>query len=181
MVESITFRNLKYEESERIKDINASQYIKNAWREVDGKRELVKIDYHDPDWPNGYENHLSNLKETLKGGGSAIGAFDTEGKLVGFTTINREFFGVDYKYVLLDQLFITLEKRNHGVGKKLFVLAAKTAKEWGADKLYICAGSAEDTIAFYMKIGCADTIELQQALYDSDPRDLQLEFSLDRV
>lgn len=180
-MKSITFRNLKYEESERIKEINASQYIENAWREVDGKRQLIEIDYHDPDWPNGYENHLNKFKETLKRGGSAIGAFDADGKLVGFATINREFFGVDYKYVLLDQLFITLEKRNNGIGKKLFMLAAKTAKEWGAEKLYICAGSAEDTIAFYRKMGCVDTIELQQDLYESDPRDLQLEFSLDRV
>lgn len=177
-MESFNFRNLDYKEIERIKEINASQYIGRAWRQVDGKRQLVKINYQDPDWPNGYENHLNNFKKTLEEGGSAIGAFDTDGKLLGFSTVNRTFFGEKHKYVLLDQLFITLEKRNCGIGKKLFMLSAKSSKEWKADKIYICAGSAEETIAFYKKIGCIETEELQQDLYESDPRDLHLEFDL---
>lgn len=177
-MESLFFRNLEYNENARIKEINASQYIKNAWRDIDGKRQLVEINYHDQDWPNGYDHHVGNLKKTIKDGGSAIGAFDNHETLVGFATINRAFFGANYKYVLLDQLFITLEKRNCGIGKQLFMMSAKTAKEWGADKIYICAGSAEDTIAFYRKIGCCDAVEIQQDLYESDPRDLQLEFAL---
>lgn len=61
-----------------------------------------------------------------------------------------------YNYVLLDQLFITLECRNKGIGKKLFMLSANVAREWNADKIYICAGSAEETIGFYIAIGWKD-------------------------
>jgi hypothetical protein len=60
--------------------------------------------------------------------GSAIGAFDTANKLLGFETKNRQFFGKRHTYVLLNQLFITLECRNEGIGKALFLLSANVAR-----------------------------------------------------
>lgn len=178
---NLTFRQLKVDECELMKDMDASQYIGKAWREVDGKRQLVEINYQDPDWPNGYEHHFKNLMQTISEGGSAIGAFDRDGRLIGFATVNRDFFGKNSNYVLLDQLFITLEHRHKGIGKKLFFLSAQQAKEWQADKLFICAGSAEETVAFYFGIGCKVAEEIQQEFYESDPRDFQLEFSLSRL
>ena len=177
-MENITYRKLALEECKKIKEMNASQYIGKAWREIDGERKLVDINYQDPDFPNGYEYHYNNLKETILNEGSAIGAFDSNSRLLGFATINREFFGEKYSYVLLDQLFITLECRSKGIGKKLFMLSADVAREWKADKIYICAGSAEETIAFYFAIGCKEVVEINKELYESDPRDYQLEFSL---
>lgn len=50
--------------------------------------------------------------------------------------------------------------------------------KWNADKIYICAGSAEETIAFYHAIGCKEAEEINKELYESDTRDFQLEFSL---
>lgn len=177
-MENITYRELTIDVAERIKEIDASQYIGKAWREVDGKRQLVEINYHDTDWPNGYEYHYNNLRKTILGGGSAIGAFDSDNKLIGFATINREFFGSKYNYVLMDQLFISIEYRGKGIGKRLFMLSADVAKEWNADSIYICAGSAEETINFYYAIGCKEAEEINKELYESDPRDFQLEFVL---
>ncbi|OAB28352.1 GCN5 family acetyltransferase [Paenibacillus macquariensis subsp. defensor] len=177
---NVIYRKLAVEDCERINDINPSQYIKNAWREVKGKRQLVEIDYLDSDWANGYEHHFNNLKETILSGGHAIGAFDSDNKLIAFATLNREFFGEKHNYVLLDQLFITLEHRNKGIGRTLFLKIVEIAQAWQADKIYICAGSAEETIAFYYAIGCKETVEINKQLYDSDPRDLQLEFSIFR-
>ncbi|MBU3141916.1 GNAT family N-acetyltransferase [Clostridium sp. CF012] len=175
---SVIYRKLSVEECRFINEMDPSQYIGKAWREVDGKRQLVEINYQDCDWPNGYEYHISHLKETILNGGSAIGAFDSDNKLLGFATINRQFFGERHNYVLLDQLFITLEYRNKGIGKKLFMLSVNIASEWNADKIYICAGSAEETIAFYFAIGCKEAEEINKELYESDIRDFQLEFSL---
>lgn len=111
-------------------------------------------------------------------GGSALGAFDDNSKLIGFITLNREVFGKEYNYVLLDQLFISLEHRSKGIGKKLFMLSTEIAKGWKADRIYICAGSAEETIAFYYAIGCKEATEVNKEFYESDPRDLQLEYVL---
>ncbi|OZB90134.1 GNAT family N-acetyltransferase [Paenibacillus sp. XY044] len=172
------YRSLGYEDAELINGMDASQFIKNAWREVAGKRQLVEINYHDKDWPNGYPYHLEHLRETIRSGGEAIGAFDENDNLVGFAAINRDVFGDRYRYVLLDQLFITLEQRGKGNGKKLFSIAAHQAREWGAEKLYICAGSSEETIAFYHAMGCREAAEVNRTLLENDPRDVQLEFVL---
>ncbi len=175
---SITYKELTIDECSRIKEIDASQYIKRAWRTVNEERQLVEINYQDPTWPNGYEHHYDNLKRTILNQGSAIGAFDSEGRLVGFATVDRHFFGDSYNYVLLDQLFVTLENRGKGLGKTLFTLSSKAARDWNADKIYICAGSAEETIAFYFAIGCTEASEINKEFYESDPRDFQMEFSL---
>lgn len=174
----IVYRKLTLEDCEKIKEINPSQYIKQAWREVNGQRQLVEINYQDSDWPNGYEHHYSNLKKIILNNGIAFGAFGGNDKLLGFTTINPDFFGEKFNYVLLDQLFISLEHRNKGIGKKLFMLCVDVARKWKADKIYICAGSAEETIAFYFAIGCKESLEINKELYESDPNDYQLEFSL---
>ncbi|MBN1060213.1 UNVERIFIED_ORG: GNAT family N-acetyltransferase [Clostridium botulinum] len=175
---NVIYRKVTLEECQCMNEMNPSQYIGKAWRKVDGKRQLVEINYQDCNWPNGYEYHISHLKETILNRGSAIGAFNSNNKLLGFATINRQFFGERHNYVLLDQLFITLECRNKGIGKKLFMLSANVAREWNADKIYICAGSAEETIAFYFAIGCTEAEEINKELYENDTRDFQLEFSL---
>lgn len=173
---NIIYRNLLIEDCMFIRDIDASQYIGNAWREINGERKLVKIDYKDESWPNGHDYHFNSLKKTILGGGSAIGAFDDDNKLIGFATVNKQVFGKSNKYVLLDQLFITLDQRGKGIGKKLFMLSSKVAKAWSVDKIYICAGSAEETVAFYFAIGCTIAEEINKELYESDPRDFQLEY-----
>lgn len=177
-MENIIYRKLTANECEKINEMNPSQYIGKAWREVNGKRQLVEINYQDSDWPNGYEEHYSNLKETILSAGTAFGAFEGNDKLLGFASINRKFFGKKFNYVLLDQLFITLEHRNKGIGKKLFMLCVDESRKWNADKILICAGSAEETIAFYFAIGCKEAVEINKEFYESDPRDYQLEYSL---
>lgn len=176
----VIFRQLDINECNKIKEIDASQYIGRAWRDINGSKQLVEINYQDPDFPNGFENHLSNLINTIHSGGIALGAFYRE-RLVGFCSVNNDLFGEKYKYVLLDQLFISNELRGKGIGKKLFFMAAKTAKSMGADKFYICAGSSEEPIAFYYAIGCEETKEINQKLYQLDIRDYQLEFDFAKL
>jgi len=175
----VLYRLLRLDESNRIREIDASQYIRRAWRDVNGSRQLVEINYQDLDFPNGFENHLSSLNKTISLKGFALGAFYKE-KLIGFCSVNKGFFGEEYKYVLLDQLFITNQLRNKGIGKKLFLMSAKSAQNEGADKFYICAGSSEETIAFYFSIGCEESKEINQELYQLDTRDYQLEFDFSK-
>lgn len=174
----IEYRELQLEEAIKISEMDASQFIGKAWREINGERKLVDINYQDPTWPNGYEHHFGNLEKTIKNNGFALGAFDYENKLIGFITVNADIFGNNYKYALLDQLFITLEHRGKGIGKALFNKASEAAEKLGANKLFICAGSAEETVAFYMAMGCKTTKEVNEILFKEDPRDLQLEYTI---
>ena len=173
----ILYRPLEQYECERIREMDASQYIQNAWRDVNGIKQLVEINWQENDFPNGYEYHLSALKNTFVSDGFVIGAFYNE-ILVGFGSVNRQIFGNRFKYVLLDQIFISNGYRRKGIGKSLFTHAADKARLWGADKLYICAGSAEDTISFYLALGCVDAQEINQEFFKNDIRDIQLEYDL---
>ncbi|MDH8676864.1 GNAT family N-acetyltransferase [Fusibacter bizertensis] len=171
------YRELELRDVEKIKMIDATCFIEKAWRIVDEELKLIEINWTDHELPNGLKWHMDQFSQTIQTGGKGFGCFvgDT---LIGYTTVNSDQFGNHSKYVLLDQLFISKDYRNKGIGKQLFYLCADQAKKWGAEKLYLCAGSSEDTIAFYKMIGCVGASEIDQELYDKDPNDRQLEYHL---
>ena len=171
-----SFREMNIGEAERISDIDAAYYIKNAWRlnRETGEYELTEINWTDETLPNGFEWHLDHFKKTIQGGGKAFGCFEDD-TLVGYATIDSKVFGQEERYVLLDQLFVSNHYRNNGIGRKMVALCAEQAGLFGADKIYLCAGSSEDTIAFYKKLGCRAAAEIDKTLFEEDPNDIQLE------
>ena len=175
----LNYRELTAEEAELIKQIDATHFIKNVWRMNDDskKYELTEINWTDYELPNGLDWHLNRFQEIFLSGGKAFGCFE-ENKLVGYVTLNAEIFGMHEKYVLLDQLFVSKDYRSRGIGKELITLCKKQAAAFGAEKIFLCAGSAENTIAFYKKIGCQHATEINQELYEEDPRDIQLELEV---
>ncbi|MCG8514952.1 MAG: GNAT family N-acetyltransferase [Halanaerobiales bacterium] len=177
----IKYRTLSIEESNRISEIDPSQWIEKVWRKIDGKYQLVKIDFMEEDWPDGFEAYRDAFKNTINSGGIAFGAFNKEGACVGYVTLNNDFFGKTAKYLLLDSLFVSRPYRGIGIGKSLVNYCTTCAKTWGAEKLYTCAGSAEDTIAFYKSIGWVEATEINTALFEEDERDIQLEYDLIKV
>lgn len=165
------------EEAERIGEIDAMHVIRNAWRkDSSNKYKLVEINWTDTELPNGFEWHLRRFREALENGGTAFGCFDRD-KLIGYAVMNGNIFG-QQGYILLDQLFVSNTYRGKGIGKRLFTLCAEQARQLGARKLYLCAGSAENTIAFYHKLGCAPAVEPDEDLAAEDPYDIQLEYAL---
>ncbi len=174
----IKYRHITLMEVHKINDIDASQYIGRAWRDCCGKNELVEINYNDLSWPNGIDYHHKNLIRTIEKNGIAIGAFDENDQMLGFVTVNNDVFGNKARHVLLDQLYITKEHRNKGIGKQLFKCAVEAAKRFEVEKILICAGSAEETIAFYYAMGCETAKEINYELFEKDPRDVQLEYTI---
>jgi len=171
------YRQLAAHETERMKEINPARFIKRAWRNVNGTMQWIELNWLDEEYPDGYENHHNGLKATFEGGGFAIGAFAND-CMVGFISVNRDIFGVQFKHVLLDQLFVDNKHQGQGIGKELFRLAVEKAKEWDVDKFYICAGSSEDTLGFYKSLGCVPAAEINKKLAANDVNDLQLEYNL---
>lgn len=178
----LKYREMCAEEAELINQIDATHFIKNVWRmnNDSDNYELTEINWTDYELPNGLDWHLTHFRETVLSGGKAFGCF-TEHKLVGFATLNAEIFGIHEKYVLLDQLFISEQYRGQGIGKALVLMCKRQAFLFGAEKIYICAGSAENTIAFYKKIGCKHAVEINEKLFEEDPRDIQFELAIGRI
>lgn len=173
----ILYRTITIDECDRIAEIDPRQFIERVWRIKDGEYKLLTINYMEEGWPDGYESYRDKLRETIEGGGIAFGAF-LNNTMVGFASLNHDFFGTSARYLLLDSMFVSRCCRGKGIGKKLVQLCSEQGLKWGADKLYLCAASSEDTIAFYKSIGCIEAMEINQSLYESDPRDIQLEYSL---
>ncbi|MGL4570521.1 MAG: GNAT family N-acetyltransferase [Clostridium sp.] len=171
------YEELNIGQAEKICDIDGECYIHNAWREVNGVRTLIEINWTDYELPNGLSWHIEHFKASLSMGGKAIGCFDN-GRLVGYIVLNSDIFGDSSKYILLDQFFISKNYRNKGIGKRLFNICCELAREFRAEKIYICAGSSEDTIAFYFKLGCVEATEINEELYEMDRNDYQLEYTL---
>jgi len=171
-----------------ITDYALSNELRNVFQQPDQSISslfaLIESDSQVYTNPNGIGTFMDNeqmsrfTRETIENNGFALGVFNEKDKMLGFVSLNREVFGERFKYVLLDQMFISKEERHKGIGRKLMTYCIDVAKSWKVDKIYICAGSAEDTIAFYFSIGCQEAEEVNTELYESDPRDYQLEYVL---
>ena len=175
----LIYREMQLEEAKQIREIDATWHIRNAWRwnTSTGAYELQEMNWTEYELPNGFDWHLNRCRETIRSGGKAFGCFEGD-RLVGYVTLNAEIFGIHEKYVLLDQLFISEEHRNQGIGKELVSMCKRQVALFGAEKIYLCSASAEDTIAFYKKLGCKAETERNEELFAEDPNDIQLELAV---
>jgi len=54
-------------------------------------------------------------------------------------------------------------------------LAKATAREQGAKQLYISATPSENTVNFYLRLGCRVTAQPDPELLELEPKDIHLE------
>lgn len=80
--------------------------------------------------------------------------------------------------MIVDSFHVSREYRRHGIGRKLFERAGQEATTRGAEALYISACSAEETIRFYLAMGCTVSDNPIASLAEDEPFDIQMEFSL---
>lgn len=136
------------------------------------------------------------LREQINRGGFVLGAFQGN-RLAGFCSIDgvlheaglsaptqgsggdMPFYKADrkYRYANLTMLFVDDEMKRNGIGKALFQGIKKCARALQADKLFISAIPAVDTIAFYFKMGCSDAEEIILPFVDTE-EDRYLEYLL---
>ena len=70
-----------------------------------------------------------------------------------------------------------------GAGSKawagpLFEKAVERARQLGAKQLYISATPSENTVNFYRNLGCKVTSEIDPELFELEPEDIHLEYTL---
>ena len=162
---------------ELFSDFNRYQKVEKCWRKVKGEWVLKDIAFTENWGPGDFRELTRYLKRTIKSGGGVFGAFSGKG-LIGFASLENEFFGSKKEYLQLSSLHISTEYRGFGIGKALFNLAAEKAKERRAKKLYISAHSSMETMAFYHSLGCVEAMEYNPRLVGKEPYDCQLEYRL---
>ncbi|MEW8993214.1 GNAT family N-acetyltransferase [Clostridium sp.] len=163
---------------ELLKSFDRYEKIYRAWRLREDGSEYLKDIYYEENWDsNDLLSICNELKSTLEKGGSVFATFD-ESKLVGFASLENEFFGSKKQYIQLSNLHITNSHRHKGIGKTLFKMCINKARELEASKVYISASSCENAQTFYRGMGCVLTKEVNKDLYDLEPFDCHMEYIL---
>jgi ribosomal protein S18 acetylase RimI-like enzyme len=178
-LELISYIELKKSEiSESLfANFNRYQDVNKCWRKESGEWILKDIAFTEQWGSDEYKILIKCLQNTIKTGGVVFGAFNNN-MLVGFSSIESQLWGSQKEYMQLSSIHTSYESRGMGIGKKLFFLASKKAKDMGAQKLYISAHSSQESQAFYKALGCVEAVEYNKKLVDEEPYDCQLEYRL---
>ena len=178
-MKTIIYKELEINEInvELFSSFNRYQEVNKCWRKENEKWVLKEIAFNEQWDIDEYKYLVKCLRNTLKTGGIVFGAFH-KNVLVGFASIENQFFGSRKEYLQLSSIHISYESRGMGIGKKLFFIICQKSKEKGAKKIYISAHSSEETQAFYKLLGCVEAIEYNAKLVAEEPCDCQLEYNL---
>lgn len=180
--ENVVFKELNLSDINKTLLNNFSRYqkVERCWRKDDGIWVLKDNPYIE-DWNNEKKQQIINeLYICKQQGGIVLGALYNN-NLIGFSSVGTTLFGKYQQYLELIMMQISHGYRNKGIGKKLFVLTVKKAKEKGAKKLYISANSSEESQGFYRAIGCVEVQEINIQIAYNEPFDCQMEYDLNLI
>jgi predicted N-acetyltransferase YhbS len=163
-----------------IGQIDRSEVIEHIYYLRDGNLVLEPEYYDMHGWPPGEPDTLiPGFLECFDRGGSFWGAFE-EDRLVGIAVLENKFIGSARDTLQMKFLQISRDFRKQGLGRELFWLTAQKALELGAKKMYVSATPSENTVNFYMRLGCIPATEIDEELFQLEPEDIHLEFDLER-
>lgn len=156
---------------------NRYQDVKKCVRKVEGQWVLQDIAFVEQ-WDEALRREIvrDDLAPCIQHGGSVWGAFNDEGHVIGFASLLAQPLGSQGQYRKLMQMHISYEYRGKGIGKALFLACVQKVKGMGAQQLYMSTHSAEESQAFYQKMGCVDAEELDAWSVEHEPYDRQMEY-----
>jgi len=169
-------RLLQRDEIPFVWQIDRREVIHHIYHLQDGELVLVPEYFDMQGWPPGEREHYTPvLLDCFDRGGTFWGAFE-DGKIFGTAILESKFIGSKSDTLQLKFLHVSRGGRKQGLGKKLFHLAVDHARSLGAKKLYISATPSENTINFYLGLGCVLTTEIDPELFALEPEDIHLEY-----
>jgi predicted N-acetyltransferase YhbS len=174
----VTIRELAREEVKDVWGIDRSEVIENVYYLRDGELVLEEEYYNMTGWPPGErELYTPILYDCFDRGGMFYGAFKGA-EMVGVVVLEAKFIGKQRDQLQLKFLHVSTSYRKQGLGKTLFERAVGRAREMGAKWLYISATPSENTIDFYLNLGCVVTEEIDPDLFELEPEDIHLEYAI---
>lgn len=175
----MTIREMTRDEVGQVWSIDRSEVTDSVYRHRDGQLVLESEHYDMKGWPEGEaEAYGPRLLECFDVGGTFYGAFE-DGSLIGAAVLESRFIGRAGDMLQLKFLHVGRGHRGMGLGRKLFDLASERARELGARRLYISATPSQNTVEFYLHLGCRVTSEVDRKLFEMEPDDIHLECVID--
>jgi predicted N-acetyltransferase YhbS len=174
----INGRKLRRDEIKDLWSIDRSELIDAVYYLNDGALRS-RSEHHDVQgWPPGEtEKYTPILEACYDGGGWLYGLFDDQ-RVIGGAVLAEHFIGTGRDQLQLKFLHISHLYRKQGRGQQLFRSAQVEARQRGAKSLYVSATPSENTIDFYLRLGCGVTGELDRELFELEPEDIHLECAL---
>jgi predicted N-acetyltransferase YhbS len=174
----ISGRNLSRDEIEQIWSIDRSEVIEAVYYFENDVLVLKPELYNMHGWPPGEaERYTPVLQACYDQGGWFYGLYDNY-HLVGVAVLESRFIGRQQDQLQLKFLHVSSSYRGQGFGKQLFELAVSEATQRGARHIYISATPSENTIHFYLHLGCKITPEIDPKLFALEPEDIHLDYDL---
>lgn len=178
MEAELTYRRLRQDEVEKIREIDRAEYIDAVYYHRDGELLLTPEVYDVKAFRQSeLESIISETSDLMDRGGTVYGAFDGE-LLVGVSSVECQFIGSRKDTLQMALLHVSKNYRRLGVGKKLMGLVVERARELGAGKLYVSATESRNTVHFYQRMGCVLATEIDPILFAKEPKDIHLELNL---
>lgn len=156
---------------ESLNDFDRFQVVNNIYKLVDGRLVLAFHPFTETWSP---ERKHEKADEILSGEYITYCAFDDE-RVVGEIMIVPE---LNQNRLIIDSFHVSGDFRRQGVGRALFQTVAEKAREMGAEALYMSACSAEETIRFYLAMGCKPSENPIPEYAEAEPFDIQMECKL---
>lgn len=168
-------RELQRNEVPIVWTIDRREVIDHVYYLENGNLVLKSEHYNMQGWPAGEaEIYTPILLESFDRGGWFYGLFD-ESSLIAVTVLDGEFIGPEHKHLQLEFLHVSSGYRGRGLGKQLFNLSAAKARKRGARHLYVSATPTQNTVDFYLRLGCRIIATPDPKLYEREPDDIHLE------
>ncbi|QNO14560.1 GNAT family N-acetyltransferase [Alkalicella caledoniensis] len=172
------YRVLTKEENYKLQEINRREIAEKIYLYIEGKLVLKERFYDIKGWhPQEVEKYIGVLNQIHERGGYIIGAFDGD-IICGIAALDNVFFGQSKAYLNFDKLYVSYEYRGKGIGRKLMEICCQKAKELGAKKLYVSSSEFENTVNFYIGMGCTIVEEYIKEKQELEPEDIHLELKL---
>jgi predicted N-acetyltransferase YhbS len=174
----VKIRELARDELDLLWSIDRSEVIDHIYYHRNGALVLVPEHFDMQGWPQGEaESFMPLLVDCYDRGGTFWGAFDCT-RLVGAAVLESEFIGSERDQLQLVFLHVSRSFRRSGLGRTLFGMAVEKARSLGARRLYISATPSHNTITFYLTLGCVVTQEVDARLFELEPEDIHLEYTI---
>ncbi len=171
----ITARDLLREEIGQVWQIDRSEVIENIYYPEQGGLVLKPEHYDMTGWPPGEaEIYTPLLIDCFDRGGWFHGLFE-DGRLIAVVVLDNKFIGRHKDLLQLKFLHVSSAWRKQGLGRRLYELARDRARRLGAKGLYVSATPSENTVNFYLRLGCVVTSEPDPHLFELEPEDIHLE------
>ena len=174
----MNIRPLQREEVPFIWQIDRREIVENVYSLKNGKL-VLRPDYFDiQGWPPGEaELYTPILLDCYDRGGTFWGAFENDA-LIGVAILESKLLGAQRDTLQLKFLHVSRDYRRQGIASVLFKLAVQKAKTLGAKKLYISATPSENTVNYYLRLGCVLAKEIDAELFALEPEDIHFEYRI---